>query len=215
MIVHLSGTILHREPGRVFVNTGSVGYAVQLDWKTETRMGKVGSPVEVFTCQIVRENDLALYGFGTLLQLEVFELLMHASKVGPKVALGFLNVLNPQEILEAILSGEVKSFGKVPGAGPKTLSQVILDCRLKARRLMEKHQLNPSLTSLAPSLKNLERTSEETLDGALSEGLARLGFTPSEIRSCLKELGQGRGFAKLSTEEQLSSALKWFFQQKG
>ncbi|MCJ8345458.1 helix-hairpin-helix domain-containing protein, partial [bacterium] len=139
MISYIKGKLLLREPSRVIVSTGNLGYSISLDQKTELTLSGVGSEVELYTYQVVRETELSLYGFDSLMKLEVFELLLKANKVGPKVAIGFLSSLTPIDILKCIHSGDPKSFGKVSGAGPKLIMRVILDCQAKSKRLMEKY----------------------------------------------------------------------------
>ncbi|MBW7876782.1 MAG: Holliday junction branch migration protein RuvA [Candidatus Cloacimonetes bacterium] len=212
MIVYLKGTILNREPGRIFLNTGNIGYAIYLDMRTECSLKAVGEVQELYTAHIIREQEQSMYGFDSLLKLEVFELLMCANKVGPKVALSFISALEPQEILKATVNKDIKRFGKIPGAGPKILAQVILDCEKKALRLAEKYQLFGQ--SELKDLGVLSISEEETtLYPEVFEALKRLGFTPSEIKISLESVKKSAR-PGAGTEEVLSACLRYFYAQK-
>ncbi len=211
MIVYLKGTILNREPGRIFLNTGNIGYAIHLDMRTECSLKSVGEVQELYTAHIIREQEQSMYGFDSLIKLEVFELLMCANKVGPKVALSFISAMEPEDILRAITNKDVKGFGKIPGAGPKILAQVLLDCEKKALRLAEKYQMF--------GLQELKKlgvptpTDDLNLYPEVAEALKRLGFTPSEIRICLESIQKTTKIGA-ATEEILSTCLRFFYSQK-
>ncbi len=207
MISYIKGLLLLREPGRVIVNTGNLGFSVRLDQKTELKIGPTASEVELFTFQVIRENEWSLYGFDSLLKLETFEVLLSANKVGPKIALSFLSTLTPEKILESVLSGDAKSFGKIPGAGPKLLSQVILDCQKKSKRLSEKYGL-----SFGGDL-----TPKEELpisDPTVIEALLQLGFTRTEARDSMNHTLTVKGSQNFDQEQQISECLKYFYQKK-
>ena len=87
MIGLLSGQLAEKEPGRVIVNVGGVGYAVQVPLSTFYGLGEIGSPVSLRVHTHVREDALALFGFTTVLELDVFEHLISISGVGPRLAL--------------------------------------------------------------------------------------------------------------------------------
>lgn len=213
MISYIKGTLLLREPSRVIVSTGNLGYSISLDQKTELTLGGVGAEVELFTYQVVRETELSLYGFDSLMKLEVFELLLKANKVGPKVAIGFLSSLDPKDILKCIHSGDPKSFGKVSGAGPKLIMRVILDCQAKAKRLMEKYAIFTTEEGQEADLK--EDIIIGNYDGEIvKDALVTLGFTTSEIKESLKEVSNKRGASKFNSESMISECLKYFYSKK-
>ena len=208
MISYVKGVLLLREPGRVILNTGNLGFTIRVDQITEIQMSAVGQEQELYTYHVIGDKEMSLYGFDSLLKLEVFELLLAANKVGPKIALNFLSTLSPEDIIRSILSKDPKNFGKIVGAGKKILSQVILDCHDKARRLAEKVGL---VTNLENEL--LEENSKlENDNNTVSSALKQLGFTASEIRRSVKYVDNLKNTANLSQEEIVQECLKYFYQ---
>jgi|GEM_PF-282385 len=213
MIAYLKGTVLLREPDRLIVNTGNLGYLVRVDQRTGLHTGGLGSEVELYTYQQVTEKDVTLFGFDSLLKLELFQVLISANKVGPKTALNFLSALPCEEILRAILSKDPKSFGKISGAGPKLLSQVILDCHAKALRLSEKFGV--AIEELSGSEQSEEGGFLEPAmsdEGTVSEALKQLGFTRTEIKKSLSHVSKAKGYQSLNQEQVIGECLKYFYK---
>ena len=206
MISYVKGILLLREPGRVILNTGNLGFTIQVDQITEVKMSAVGQEQELYTFHVVGDKEMSLYGFDSLFKLEVFELLLAANKVGPKIALNFLSCLSPEDIVRSILSKDTKSFGKITGAGKKILSQVILDCHDKSVRLAEKVGL----------LADVDPKEVETITSAgsdmVSTALKQLGFTASEIRSSMKYVQGLSNQAEMKQETIIQECLKYFYK---
>lgn len=209
MIAYLKGVILHRDPGRVLISAGAIGYQVSLDMLTETKIAATGEIQELFIYHLIREQEQTLYGFDSMLKRELFEVLMQANKVGPKVALSFLGSQEPKAIIQAILNKDIKAFGKVSGAGPKILTQVVLDCELKARRLNDKFRLGIQAEVMAAAV--LVKSEPKTPQDEVAQALGRLGFTGAEIAACLKE--QEARLKGLSLSDQVSLCLRTFYSR--
>jgi Holliday junction DNA helicase RuvA len=205
MIAYLKGRILFREPGRIILSTGNIGYNIFLDAKSQLSMKPDSEEQEFFISQIVRENEVTLYGFDSLFKLEIFEMLLSANKIGPKLALSFLSSLQPKDVITAVLSGDASSFGKIHGVGKKLLSQVILDCMVKAERIAEKHGIqSDSREELAVS----EVQSKLANASFANTALKQLGFTGREIKLALDKVSEKRGAASMSDEQIISECLK-------
>ena len=208
MISYVKGVLLLREPGRVILNTGNLGFTIQVDQITEVKMSAVGHEQELYTYHVVGDKEMSLYGFDSLLKLEVFELLLAANKVGPKIALNFLSCLSPEDIIRSILSKDPKNFGKITVAGKKILSQVILDCHDKAARLAEKVGL---LVDVNVDAKKVETNSLLGND-MVNTALKQLGFTASEIRSSVQYVESLNRQADMTQEETVQECLKYFYK---
>ena len=107
------------------IEVGGVGLAVQVTPATALSL-RVGTEARLSTTLIVREDSLTLYGFPSTDELEVFELLVGVTGVGPKSALGVLAVLSPGQIAQAVSSEDDGAFRKVSGIGPKTAKLIVL-----------------------------------------------------------------------------------------
>ena len=208
MISYVKGILLLREPGRVILNTGNLGFTIRVDQITELQMSAVGEQQELYTYHVVGDKEMSLYGFDSLLKLEVFELLLAANKVGPKIALSFLSALPPEDIIRSILSKDPKTFGKIVGAGKKILSQVILDCHDKASRLAEKVGLIAALENDS----NEPVPSPENQSDTVNSALKQLGFTASEIRSSLRHVEGLKSISSMTQEDVVQECLKFFYQ---
>lgn len=134
MISSLRGTVLAVGASHVVVELGGLGLAVAITPSYALAL-RTGSEVVLHTALIVREDELALFGFATRDELELFDLLRGVSGVGPKSALGVLATLSPAEIARAVRSEDDAPFRKVPGIGPKTakLITVSLSGKLSGR----------------------------------------------------------------------------------
>jgi holliday junction DNA helicase RuvA len=135
MIASLSGILRAREPGRVVVETGGVGYEVFVPLTTYYRLPAVGSPVFLEIRQIVREDALMLYGFSDGAEKRAFDLLTHVQHVGPKHALSVLSVLSPEELAAAISREDIHRIDAVPGVGTKLAERVVRELRDKVGEL--------------------------------------------------------------------------------
>ena len=131
MIAGLHGTIDSKRPDALLVDVSGVIYRVGTSTSTLSVVGNVGDPVRLFTYLLVREDMLALYGFATQDELDLFEALISASGVGPKTACAVLSRFQPDQLREAIHHGNAQLFATVPGIGAKTAARLIVDLKGK------------------------------------------------------------------------------------
>ena len=126
MIAYLEGQILSTDSGILVVKTLSgVGYAANIPQPLLVRL-KVGDEVVLHVHTQVREDEISLYGFATTAERHLFELLIRTSGVGPKMALGVLSVMLPQELIDSVQQGDANRFAQVPGIGKKTATKLCL-----------------------------------------------------------------------------------------
>lgn len=132
MIAHIRG-ILSEVWGRsCLVSTdGGVGYAVALPAHTFAALPSKGETVAFFTCLVVREDALELYGFETFDERQTFEILIGISKVGARTALAILSAFRPPQLRDAVLAADVSALSRVPGIGQKTAQHICLELKYK------------------------------------------------------------------------------------
>lgn len=128
MIARLRGRIAGRAGQGLVVDVNGVGYLVSATPSVQ-RLGDGEIAIEIHT--VVREDALALYGFATAEERELFELLLGVSGVGPKVALAIVSGSTPAELRRAIARDDVKRFQAIPGVGLKTAQRVVLELKEK------------------------------------------------------------------------------------
>ena len=129
MIAQVRGRILEKHPNRVIVDVNGVGYDVFVPLSTFYVLGDAGTEITLRTHTHVREDALALYGFATLLEQELFERLIGVSGIGPRVALAVLSGIEPLELIRAIERGDVARLTAIPGVGKKTSERIVLELK--------------------------------------------------------------------------------------
>ena len=129
MIAHLRGRILEKQPTRVIVEAGGVGYDVAVPLSTFYGLGEPGAEVALRVHTHVREDALALYGFATALELDLFDRLISISGIGPKLALAVLSGIEPPDLVGAIERGDVARLTAIPGVGKKTSERIVLELK--------------------------------------------------------------------------------------
>jgi Holliday junction DNA helicase RuvA len=132
VIGRLEGQLFEKDPTRVLLDVGGVGYEVLIPLSTFTRLPDPGKRVALRVHTHLRENALQLFGFATELEREVFELLLHASRVGPKLALTVLSGLEAHQVLAAIRGGDAAALQSVSGVGAKLAQRLVVELRDRA-----------------------------------------------------------------------------------
>src|SRR5688572_4012457 len=129
MIAQLRGSLLEKAPSRLVVDVGGVGYDVQVPLSTFYVIGESGSPVSLRIHTHVREDVIALYGFATPLEHDLFERLIGINGVGPKLALAVLSGIEPAELVKAVRLQDVARLRAIPGVGKKTAERISLELK--------------------------------------------------------------------------------------
>jgi len=135
MISYLKGKIIKKSNSFLILDVHDIGYKVFVNEGIAVE-AKIDDELALFIYQSVREDALDLYGFSSFEKLEMFELLLSVSGVGPKSALGIMAIANVEEIKNAIAQGDFTLLTKVSGIGRKTAERVILDLRDKVGALL-------------------------------------------------------------------------------
>lgn len=172
MIAQLRGRVVRKEPGEVVVDVGGVGYRVAIPVSTFCRLGDVGSEASLRTHTHVREDALALFGFATAQEQELFELLIEVAGVGPRLAVNILSGIEAPDLVEALGAGNVARLTRIPGVGKKTAERLVVELRDKAQKLA----LPGEPAGAAPS----------TLKDDLSSVLANLGYSRPEAEKAVE-----------------------------
>ena len=129
MIAQLRGAIVEKQPSRLIVEAGGVGYDVQVPLSTFYVLGEPGTAVTLRIHTHVREDVIALYGFATPLEQSLFERLISISGIGPKLALAVLSGIEPVELIKAIRLQDVARLTAIPGIGKKTAERIGLELK--------------------------------------------------------------------------------------
>jgi Holliday junction DNA helicase RuvA len=165
MIARLRGTLIEKHPNRAILDAGGVGYEVTIPISTYSGLPETGSETVLRIHTHVREDIIALYGFLTLDERNLFEKLIGVSGIGPGLAIKVLSGMAAGELLNAIRRNELDRLVRIPGVGKKTAERMVLELRDK---LPAPTGEEPAGT--APSLSQLD---EDILSALLNLGCAR------------------------------------------
>jgi Holliday junction DNA helicase RuvA len=175
VIAYLRGRLLRATADAVVVEAGGVGYLVSVAASTKGTLGPPGTEVALHVHTHVREDQLALFGFASPEELDLFEQLIQVDGVGPKAGLAILSTASLEVLKRAILAEDVGPIRRAPGVGPRTAQKVIID-------------LKPRLEAEAAILA-LPRAAAVAGDGEgprqVEAALRGLGFTAQQARQGL------------------------------
>ncbi len=189
MIALLTGTLAAKEADRVVVRTPSgVGYECFVPTRTLADLPRPGQPVELHTSLVVREDGQSLYGFATAEERRVFQRLLQASGIGPKLALAMLSLHPSERLVRSIREKDIAVLVAVPGVGKKTAERLVLE--------------------LADKTGDLEAGAAEPVSSASDaavKALARLGYSAPEADDAVRRALAQDG--RRDTAELLKAAL--------
>jgi holliday junction DNA helicase RuvA len=199
MIAHLRGRLLEKHPNRVIVDVQGVGYEAQVPLSTFYDLAEPGSEVALRIHTHVREDALALYGFATLLELQLFERLIGVSGIGPKLALAVLSGIEPRDLITAVKQNDVARLTAIPGVGKKTAERIGLELKDKmaafapaegaaAAPVDAEESLRTDVLSALINLGYHRPLAERALDAATKSGSA--GSFEQALRLALRELAR-------------------------
>jgi holliday junction DNA helicase RuvA len=194
MISLLRGEVAVRRADHVVILCDSVGYRAAVSAETLRHVPVVGEQITLHTHLIVRDDALALYGFHSEQERDLFLMLLSVQAVGPKVALAVLSAGQPRELIAALAAGDAARFQAVPGIGKRTAERIIVELREKVGvQAGEPGGRTPIVTRHGEDLhpRTLAR-----------EGLIELGYGAGEAEELLRDLEHE------SAEELIAAALR-------
>lgn len=194
MIGQLRGALVDKRPNQVIIDAGGVGYQVQIPLSTFAGLGALHAEITLLIHTHLREDQIALYGFLTAREKQLFEMLISASGVGPSLALKILSGMGLDDLVPAIRKGDVVRLKQIPGVGQKTAERIILELRdkLAAVEVIEtgkpatRSQVESDVASALVNLGYEERSVEKTLEHV--RGNAATTFD-ALLRAALQKLG--------------------------
>jgi len=184
VIAQLRGRILDRQPNRIVLDVNGVGYDVAVPLSTFYGLGEAGSDAALRIRTYVREDTLALYGFATRLELELFDRLIGVSGIGPKAALAVLSGIEPQELIRAIQSGDLARLTSIPGVGKKTAERIVVDLKDRLPRAIEQGEPPPGDVPESPLVR------DDVLSALLNLGYHR-PLAEKAVASAVKTVPDG------------------------
>ena len=197
MISHVEGILDNIEGNRIVVDVSGVGYGIDVPSSFFSRHPKIGQRIKVFTVQVVREDDISLYGFSAKEERSLFTTLLTVNGVGPKGAMAIISGIPLDKLVAAITKGNVDIITAVKGVGLKTAQKIVIDLKEKIGKAyaIEPSKGIPGLGAEDPLLKDAVT------------GLMTLGLSPAEARDAIDRAGIDFS-AKPGIEDIIKKALK-------
>jgi len=192
MISYIKGAITHKNPTYIIVETGGIGYHVNVSLHTYAQIEKE-ERIKILIHQHIKEDSNTLYGFNEEAERTLFVLLISVSGIGPNTARVILSSMTPEEVRTSILGENVAAFNRVKGIGPKTAKRIILD--LKDKLMKDSGDNTVSLGG-----------QDNTLRTEALSALVALGFNKVSVQKTLNRVLQTENFTNV--EHLIKVALK-------
>ena len=187
MIAYLKGALIQKKTSQVILDIGGVGYRASIPLSTYLKLGDINNVAELHIYTHVTDSSLALYGFYSEKERDLFLKLISISGIGPKIALNILSGIETSDLEDAIRQSDVTRISLIPGIGKKTAMRIALE-------LQEKLDLKEKVFE-TQSIKEKEE---------LISALMNLGFKRREVEKivdeCLQTFSLDAGFDKLLRE---------------
>jgi len=196
VIAILRGSLVEKNPSRLIVDVGGVGYDVQVPLSTFYVVGEPPAAVTLRVHTHVREDVIALYGFATTLEQSLFERLIAISGIGPKLALAVLSGIEPAELIKAIRLQDVARLTAIPGIGKKTAERIGLEMKDRLPAALQaagqeaarpEDQLRDDLVSALVNLGYQRPVAEKAIEKTVKDAAADLPFEQA-LRNVLRAL---------------------------
>jgi Holliday junction DNA helicase RuvA len=147
MIGQLRGKLAEKRPNSVLVDVGGVGYVVAVSLSTYAALGELHTEVTLLVHTHVREDALALYGFISAREKQLFEMLISASGVGPSLALKILSGMSVEELVPAIRGNDLARLTRIPGVGRKTAERMVVELKDRLDAINAEVMMKPTVAS--------------------------------------------------------------------
>lgn len=199
MIAYLKGSLLYKSLEFIIIEVNGVGYQVSIPFSLYEKLPNLNSNLELYTYLYPRENYIDLYGFSSIEERKLFQILIGVSGVGPKLAMAILSSISSDEFKLAILKNDVNKLTTIPGIGKKTAERVILELRDKVA----------SLPEAKISIIDIEK--DQVMKDAIS-GLVNYGYPNILAEKTVKSILQE--YPNLSMLEVIKEAFKRLSSKK-
>lgn len=179
MIAHLKGTLESVGQNTVVIEVGHIGYLVKVPTAVISRLPVVGEPLKLYTIQIVREDDISLYGFLSTEERSLFSLFLSVSGVGPKMAMALISSFPLDKLVSAVAKGDVALLSSVSGVGKKTAERVVVELKEK---IAKQYAVTPQ--EMGAGIKG----GDSSLGSDSISALISLGYSPREARDAVMKV---------------------------
>ena len=180
MYEYIKGKYEGLNKGYIILENNNIGYKIFTSGTTIAQMPNIGEDIKLYIEQIVRQDFIGLYGFLTLDELNMFNMLLNVNGVGAKASLSLLSIANIETLKYSIVNEDDKTITRAPGIGKKTAQRIILELKDKIKKLDEfDGNVQMELLDESSSISNAKEA---------AEALMTLGYTEKEADKVLKNV---------------------------
>ena len=193
MIAYLKGNLVIKSVDYIVIDVQGIGYKVYMS-KTAIDKLEEEKEIKVYTYLKVREDDISLFGFNSLEELHMFELLISVGGIGAKSAIVILSNITPSKFALAVITSDVNTLKKLQGIGPKTAQRIILE-------LKDKIKTEEAIENQENTIKQEKQIQEDMEE--IIQALQVLGYRRYEINNILPKIKEE------TLEDRIKEALKY------
>lgn len=193
MFEYIIGNIVKTGDDYLVLESNNIGYRINTSYNSLIQLEGSRENQKIITSLHIREDGMFLYGFSSEEEMEMFNMLLKVSKIGPKIAIGILSILKPNTLKKAILNKDVETLSKAPGIGKKTAERMVLE-------------LKDKIDDSDICLEDDEISGIVRIDGCKEaiEALMSLGYSKFEVEKIVRSFEN----EKLSVENIIRESLK-------
>ena len=211
MISYLKGTIanIYKISGNrwtIILEVNSIAYELQIPSHLAQQLPEIGATTQIFTHFQIKEDQAVLYGFSSAAERDLFRQLISVSGIGAALAIALLDTLGLPDLVQAIVTGNIRALAKTPGVGNKTAERIALELKTKLSQWRTETGLSQSIPSgpSAAIIEDVEMT------------LLALGYTHNEVSKAIKAVSEDSLIAKSkNAEDWIRTAIAWLSQEVG
>jgi Holliday junction DNA helicase RuvA len=197
MISFIKGILAEKNPTHIIVDVNGVGFGIFIPFSNFDKLGETGSEIKVFTHLNVKEDSLTLFGFLYLEELQLFQMLIEVSGIGPRTAIGILSGTTVNDFYSLVINKNYTRLTAIPGIGKKTAERLVLELYDKVSKSMLK-----TPADIKNSVSNFELRSEAV------QALCSLGFSRPIAEKSVANILMAQSSPEISLEELIKQALK-------
>lgn len=194
----LAGKIARKEPTRLVLEVGGIGFELLIPISTFHSLPAPGEEMRILTHFQVREDSHQLFGFRTEEERSIFRLLLSVTGIGPKMSLAILSGIGTAELRQAIIQGSIPALTGISGIGRKTAERLIVELREKILLL------EPKADAVTVRLAANDQLVEDSIQALIS-----LGYRRPEAKKALQKVLSEKNGGSLSVEELIRASLKY------
>ena len=197
MIVFLDGVVEVKQPAKIVMNVGGIGYEIFIPISSYDRLPLIGETCRVIIHEHIKEDSHTLYGFMSDEEKSMFEALISVSGIGPKLGLSALSGLSVRELKLAVIDGDIKRLSSISGVGKRMAERMAVE-------LKNKVSLAESLEAIAGESENSLQM-QKTKDALMA--LIALGFKEERARNSIVKISDKEDISTLDVEQIIKMVL--------